>query len=73
MAEVIKLIQRSKYSLGFNLPGTYKSIRGVSVSLIIAAYKYLIATQYSSYIMYYVLCQRYAFWLPVVPDGASRV
>ena len=32
-AEAIKSIQRSKYTLGFNLPGTYQSMRGVDVSL----------------------------------------
>ena len=33
MAEAIKSIQRSNYSSGFNLPGTYESTRGASVSL----------------------------------------
>ena len=30
-AEAIKSIQISKYSLGFNLPGTYQSIQGVNL------------------------------------------
>ena len=45
MAEAIKSIQRSKYSLGFNPPGAYQSIQAVDVSLNMHTYNFSVETE----------------------------